>query len=184
MSTILIFHGIGGDSQENWFPWLKAELEKQKHRVIVPNFPHPDTPKLDEWLTHIKKYEDSIDTDTVFVGHSLGGSFALRLLETMNHPIRATFLIASVWETQENEYAPLMTSFTEAPYDWKTIQKNGGDMHIIHSDDDAYLPLSYAEELHKNLECRMTIIPEGKHLNTEAGFKEFPALLDFIQALP
>ena len=159
---------------------MKSELEKNKHRVIVPNFPHTDTPTLEEWREYMKKYDDSIDEESVFVGHSLGGAFALRLLETMNHAIRATFLVASVWETQDNEYAPLMTSFTETPYDWKTIQKNGGGIHIVHSDDDKYLPLSYSGELQKNLECRMTVIPGGKHLNTEAGFKEFPALRDVI----
>jgi predicted alpha/beta hydrolase family esterase len=183
MSTILIIHGYESDAKQNWFPWIKTELEKNKHRVIVPSFPHSDAPTLEEWREHMKKYKESIDADPVVVGHSRGGAFALRLLEEIHHPIRATFLIASVWETPDNEFAPLMTTFTEKPYDWKTIKKNAGTIHIIHGDNDEYLPLPYAEELQKNLGCGMTVVAGGRHLNAPAGYTEFPALRDSVLAL-
>ena len=41
MATVFIIHGSYGHPGENWFPWLKDELEKIGHRVCVPQFPCP-----------------------------------------------------------------------------------------------------------------------------------------------
>src|SRR3989338_5795089 len=110
MATIFIFHGIYGNPDENWFPWLKRELEQAGHEVIVPAFPNADKPQLEEWLKFFDQYNKKLDANTIFIGHSLGGAFALRLLERMIQPIYACFLIASVSGVMGNEFDPLMTT--------------------------------------------------------------------------
>lgn len=181
MSTIFIFHGIGGNSLENWFPWIKTEIEKNGHRVIIPDFPHANTPVLSEWLKHMEKYENSIDDQTIVIGHSLGGIFALRLLEKRHTPIRATFLIASVTnETDGGDYKPYLTSFTTPQINDELVKENGGQFYIFHADDDPYIPLQNAENLAKELDASIAVIPNGKHLNSSAGFTEFPTLRDAI----
>ncbi len=181
MSTIFIFHGIGGDSEENWFPWMKTELEKKGHRVIVPNFPHPDEPTLEEWREYMKKYHESIDEHSVFVGHSLGGLFALRLLEHMTKGIRATFLVACVTGPEDGqEYAARMITFTEAPLNDSVIRKNSIAISMFHSNNDVYIPLENAKRLAKDLGCAITMINNGGHLGTGAGYSEFPKLRDAI----
>ncbi len=41
MRNIFLIHGSYGHPQENWFPWLKKELESLGHKVYVPAFPIP-----------------------------------------------------------------------------------------------------------------------------------------------
>ena len=41
-SDIFIFHGTGGYPKENWFPWLKQQLEIKGFNVTVPQFPTPE----------------------------------------------------------------------------------------------------------------------------------------------
>ncbi|MFA6522898.1 MAG: alpha/beta fold hydrolase [Candidatus Peribacteraceae bacterium] len=180
MSTVFIFHGVGGHSGENWFPWIKEQLDEEGHHAIAPDFPHTDHPKLEEWLELFKRYESDLNEETIFIGHSLGGAFALRLLERMEHPIKAMFLVASVWGTMGNKYDPVMTTFTEAPYNWIIIRNNCPHVEVLHADNDPYIRLSLAEELAKNLGTKVTLIRDGKHLNEAAGFTEFPQLLTRI----
>lgn len=99
MATILIFHGVGGSPQENWFPWLQTNLEKEGHTVLIPGFPDADRPLLDAWTAHFEPYREQLNQKAVLVGHSLGSAFALRCLERCAAPVHATFLIAPVWGT-------------------------------------------------------------------------------------
>ena len=50
MAIFFIIHGAYGNSKDNWIPWLKKQLEKQNHHVIVPAFPTPDGQSLDAWI--------------------------------------------------------------------------------------------------------------------------------------
>ncbi len=180
MSTVFIFHGIGGGPSENWLPWLKQKLEAGGHRAIVPTFPHTDQPLLSEWWEYFGNFRADVDQDTILVGHSLGGAFALRLLEKLKAPINSCFLIAPVSGPLANTFDPLMKTFSHPPFDWPTIRDHCRKFFIFHSDNDPYIPLSDSERLAENLKAELTVIPSGGHLNQTAGFTTFPLLLEKI----
>jgi len=181
VATVFIFHGIGGNPDENWFPWIAAELTKAGHAVRIPHFPHAGHPELREWIEHFEQYKPLLNAETILVGHSLGSTFALRLLERSPQPVRATFLVAPVWSIMGNKFDPLITSFTAPPYHWENIRKNAGTIHVINADNDPYITLEKAQALAANLGRSVTLIRNGGHFNTEAGFMEFPQLLRMIQ---
>jgi len=183
MALVCIFHGIQGYPDENWFPWLKTELEKAGHRVVIPAFPHSDHPVLEEWLDFFVRCRLDLDEHSLLIGHSLGSAFALRLLEQRKQPVRATFLIAPVWSEMGNAFDPLMTSFTTAAYDWQSIRKYAGDMHVIGSDDDPYIAPEKTEALARNLGVKVTLIRKGGHFNAAAGYTIFQRLLDELGRL-
>lgn len=183
MPTIFIFHGIQGHPAENWFPWLKTQLEKKGYHVIVPAFPHPDKPLLDEWMKHMKQYEKDIDEHTIFIGHSLGAGFALRWMERMSQHIQAAFFIAPAWCIMGNPFDPLMTTFTIGSYNWAAIKQHCSNIHIIQSDNDPYVASSLAEELGKYLNVKPMIIRNAGHFNEKAGYTTFPLLLEKVMAL-
>src|SRR5258708_4038335 len=95
MKNIFIFHGTRGHPKENWFPWLKSKLEKKGFRIFIPQFPDPKDHPLPDWLDVLKDYFKYIDKETILVGHSLGGLFLLRILESLDHPIKAAFLVSA-----------------------------------------------------------------------------------------
>ena len=88
---VLIFHGWGASSRDNWFPWLKKELESEGHDVLVPDMPNSRTPNLSEWMAKVD--EIGIDEETVCIGHSLGTILLLRVMEKKK--LKKSFLIAS-----------------------------------------------------------------------------------------
>src|SRR3989344_1932765 len=95
MKTALIFHGTGGSSTGNWFPWLKAKLETRGYLVKVQQFPNPDKPNFIDWLAELEKYRSLIAKDCILIGNSLGGLFLLRVLERLDRPVRGAFFVAA-----------------------------------------------------------------------------------------
>ncbi len=144
----------------------------------MPKFPHPEKPVLKDWLKEFSIYKESIDESAVLVGHSLGGCLALRYLEQAKMPVQATFLVASVFGVMGNSIDPEITTFNTAPYDFEAIVQNGGDIHVVHSDNDPYIPLPQAEEASLNLMTAMDLISGGEHFT----IREFPELRDMILA--
>ena len=182
MKTAFIFHGILGYPEENWFPWLTQELEHMGYVASVPAFPNPNMPRLDEWMDFfVKKYADTINAETVLIGHSLGTAFALAVVE--RYPTRALFSVAGFTDEMHNEFANDMKTFTDHPFDWDAIRANCQRFYVLHGSNDPYVPVQKAKDLSAQLDCDLTLIEGAGHCNAAAGYTEFPLLLDMIKQL-
>lgn len=56
MKNTLVLHGWWWKSSENWFPWLKNELEFKVDELFIPNLPSSQFPVLEEQLDYIRVY--------------------------------------------------------------------------------------------------------------------------------
>lgn len=180
--NVFIFHGTGGYPEENWFPWLKNELEKEEIRVFVPQFPNPDKPKVSKWLNTLKEYEKYINEGTILIGHSLGGIFLLRILELLKEPVKAAFFVASSVGVK-----PLLNymgdyNFSNGfNFNWEKIRKGAKHFTVYHSDNDPYVSLGNGEELAKQLGVKLTFVPSAGHFNTKSGYTRFEKILTDIK---
>lgn len=176
--NIVIIHGIYGHPQENWFPWLKRELESRGYEVTVPKFPTPLDQSLESWLRIIAKYEDKINEETVMIGHSLGAAFILDYLEQTNKKIKAALLVAGFHMLIDNEFKELNKSFVGKEFDWDKIKKDCEKFVVIASDNDPYISLEINREMAQILDAELVVIHNGGHLNKKAGYDKFPELLE------
>lgn len=183
MTTVFIFHGTGGHPNENWFPWLKEELQKLDCKVIVPKFPTPEGQTLTNWLKVFDNYKSDFDKDTIFVGHSCGASFILNLLKVIDTKIHASFLVSGSAKLLHNKFDKLSSSFKINIDDWDRIKSNSKQFFVYHSDTDPYVPLSYGQEIADSLHTSLTLILDAGHINTDSGFLKFPKLLDDIKSV-
>ena len=180
--NFFIIHGIYGHPEENWFPWLKKELESMGHEVIVPKFPTPINQSLESWTRIFLAYEDKVNEETVLIGHSLGAAFILNYLEQTDKKIKAAFLVAGYHKLLNNEFEELNKSFVGKKFDWNKIKGNCGKFFVVASDDDPYIPLEINKELAKILDAELKIIRNGGHLNKKAGYDKFQLLLEYMIA--
>ncbi len=180
MTNVFIFHGYGADPNANWFPWLKEELEKKGYSVFVPAFPDTNNPNREKWLEHMEQYKEHIDEDTIFVGHSLGAPFLLNILETLDKPIKASFLVAGFVGSLGPDFDPYVGSIANRDFNWDKIRNNCRKFVIFASDNDPFVPLEKAEELHKLLPSELVIIKGAEHLNAGSGYFTFDELRDSI----
>ncbi|MCF7861823.1 alpha/beta hydrolase [Candidatus Woesearchaeota archaeon] len=176
MAKIVVIHGTKSDPDSNWFPWLKDELKKVGHEVIVPRFPTPKDQNLQNWMNVIS---GSNLKDCILIGHSLGAAFILSIVEEIE--ISQAFLISGfLGDIGIYEYDKLNSTFTHKEFDWIKIKENCHTFHVINSDNDPYVPWEKGEELAERLSVPLTVIKNGGHINTESGYVKFDLLLDML----
>jgi hypothetical protein len=180
--NVFIFHGTGGNPQENWIPWMKRELEKIGLTVIVPQFPTPEDQNVDNWIKAFEPYQKDVDKETIFVGHSVGAAMILRLLERGAKSIKAAILVSAFNGLIGNEYFDnLNKTFVASTFDWGKIRANCRKFVMLFGDNDPYVPIKYPQDVAQHLGVEVIWIKNGGHLNESAGFKEFPLLLEEIK---
>jgi predicted alpha/beta hydrolase family esterase len=170
-----IFHGIEGHPQENWFPWLKDELNKIGIPTEVPQFSNTNFPDRDIWLKEAG--ELNIDQDTILIGHSLGAVLALRMLEA-GHKAKAVYLTAPFlndlgWPVLKD------SKFFADSFDWEKIKSSCAQIEVMGSINDPYVPTEQVREVGEQLGTKAEILDVYKHFN----MTEFPHLLEKIKLL-
>ena len=171
---IAIFHGWGANSKDNWFPWLKDELEKLGHEVFCPDFPGSQKPKLNEWIKKALEFE--IDEKTILVGHSLGTILIQRILEQKK--IRSAYLVSAFDYCLDIEE---LKNFFEEDFDYEQIKQSAKNIIILNSDNDHYISVDIAKRLQKKLDCGMIVFEGMNHLSNGTGNLMFPELLEMIK---
>lgn len=180
--NVIIFHGTLGSPESNWFPWLKKELENLGIEVYVPKFPTPAGQSLENWLKAFEPYQDKVNDETIFVGHSMGPGFFLRLLEKRTSPIKAGILAAPFDGFIGKEpYDTLNKTFIDHPFDFVKIKQNCQKFVVMAGDDDPYVPIKFPQRIADSLGVELKIIKGGKHLGET--LKEFPEVLEEIKKL-
>src|SRR3989344_5672665 len=183
-ANVFIIHGSYGSPDENWFPWLKNELERLDCGVFVPKFPTPKNQNLESWLKVFNEYKKYLDKNSILIGHSLGCAFILSLLERLNIRIKAAFLAAGFIGFIGNEYFDTINkTFIEKNFDWEKIRKNCKCFFVYGSDNDHYIPLPMGEELAEKLNAKLKIIKNAGHFNEKSGYTKFEILLNDIKKI-
>lgn len=181
MPSAFIFHGTAGYPEENWFPWLKNELEKFGYATVVPQFPTPVGQTLENWFKAFSKHERSYSPDSILVGHSLGGAFLLRVLEKYDVKIKAAFLVAAPIGILPIKNYNSDKLFIGKPFDWGKIKSRASKFFVFHSGNDPYVSLGNGQELSKRLGMQLTFVPKAGHFNSASGYTAFPLLLEKIK---
>lgn len=179
-NNVFIIHGTEGYPTENWFPWMKKELEQKGCKVFVPQFPSPPIipAKISEWFDIWKNYEQYINKDTVIIGHSLGGIFTLRILEKLKHPIKIAVFVGAPIGVQPILNYDRDSSFSGFSFDWESIKNKADKFIVFQSDNDPYVSLGNGKKLAENLGIKLDFVPNAGHFNKKAGYLKFEKLRD------
>jgi hypothetical protein len=177
-----MIHGSFSNPNGNWFPWLKGQLEGLNVKVYAPQFPINEGQSLQNWLSTFGKYMKLLDRDTIMVGHSIGPAFILNILERNEVSIKAAFFVAPfIGSLGIGKFDTVNKTFMHGDFDWKKITGRCNKFYIYSSDNDPYVPLDKGTFLSRKLNANYKLIKNGGHMNSEAGYKEFPLLLDDIK---
>ncbi len=181
--NIILIHGTLSSPQNNWFPWLRSYLEKAGHCVASPQFPTPENQTFDSWLdVATNAMTGWTASDTIIIGHSTGAIMVLRLAELTKTPYRGVISVCPFIEDLGLEpYDTVNHSFAHHDFDWERIRRS--HVHCFAGDNDPYVPLKLSQNVAEAAHAPLTVVPGGQHLNSEAGYLEFPALLPVLNEM-
>ncbi len=181
MKKVFLIHGFEGTPNGGWRPYLMRELEKRDIYACALPMQDPEHPVLSEWLGEIERVLANNPHDEIYLlGHSLGGSTLLRLLETTTATNIKGCVFASTPSAKRTEGNVYVQGFLKTDPDWQTIKTKAQKFAVIHGDNDPLVPLSEGQAIADNLGCEIVVIPNGKHLNGSAGFTELPQALELV----
>lgn len=183
--SVLILHGWWGHSQWWWRPWLKKNLEQKGYLVYCPDLPGSDTPDLDIQLNFLENYLNVLDSDSIIIGHSLGGMLAQHFLQKYEKKIDTLFLIgpAYPWLEKDRDLSykkglnEAMTQLIPAPECKKFVEK----ISIYLSTDDTHIPYESAKKYYESYGEIRTFTDRG-HFNEKNNILELPELYEEIIA--
>lgn len=179
MRRAFLIHGAYGNPHENWFPWLREELGKKGFEVIVPKFPTPEGQDLGIWRKMFDKHIEEVDSETIFIGHSLGPSFILDILERIDKRVMMCIFVSGfVGLLGNDKFDKINSTFVDREFDWEKIRKNCDRFVCFHSDDDPYVSLRKGIELSSKVGGDLRIIKGAGHFNSDSGYLKFEKLLE------
>ena len=160
----IIIHCWEGYPECCWYPWLKSELEKLEYKVDISLFPNADLPQLSVWLTKLREVVGEPDEELILIGHSIGCATILHYLELLppGKKINSAILVAPY--TDDLGYKELSNFFT-TPFDFPKIKTHCAKFVCVHSDNDPYVPMKFADEFREKLGAQIVVKHNAGHMS-------------------
>ena len=179
-APIVIIPGWQGSGPGHWQTWLEDELRASGRDTRRPEFADLDRPDLADWRAALRATVAGLPPDGYdVVAHSLGAVLWLHhVADPGDSPLAARVLLVAPPspDTEIEEIA----GFFPPPMDVDTVRRGADGTVLVAGDDDPYLPEGIAAAYGVPLKIATTVIPAGGHLNTDAGYGEWPAVLGWV----
>jgi len=141
MKRVIIVHRWGGSSQDDWRSKLKEKLERLGYKVLAPDMPRTEIPIIEKWIKKLAEVVDAPDSETYFIGHSIGCQTILRYLETIDEKVGGALFVAG-WFKLENledeETEKIAEPWLKTPINIEKIKKILPKSILLISKDDPY----------------------------------------------
>ncbi|MGW2774756.1 RBBP9/YdeN family alpha/beta hydrolase [Streptomyces olivaceoviridis] len=176
----LILHGWQNHRPpEHWQHWLAGRLTALGHRVGYPQLPDADDPDLDVWLGELARHLEELNgpEERVVVAHSLSAVLwlhaAARGMEQQRYADRV--LLVSPPSGPVLARYPEVAAFAPPALDFTL----SGETRLVAGDDDPYCPGGADTVFAEPLGIPADILPGAAHLDLDAGYGPWPAVLDW-----
>ena len=154
----------------NWYAWLDKRLRDSKRfsDVACKTMPDPHKARRSIWLPFMLSAAGlGCNEDTIVVGHSSGAVAAMRLLE---HTRIAGCVLISSCHTDLGDAGEAASGYyppSGGAWQWDKIRSNagpsGGNILIMHSDNDPFIPLHEAQHVASQLSVPLKVCPGRSH---------------------
>lgn len=188
MKRAYIVHRWDGNPEADWYPWLKKELVARGFEVFVPAMPDPAEPKMETWIPFLSHLVGMADTNTFFVGHSIGCQAIIRYLETLPEGVKiggavfvAGFYNLRNLETEEEER--IAGPWVNTPRNDEKIKRAVNKAVAIFSDNDPYVLPENQASWKEKVGAKVIVEHNKGHFTSSDGIVSLPSALEAVLGL-
>lgn len=175
----LVIPGWHGSGPGHWQSWLEERSAELGRPTLRPDFADLEHPDLTQWLAALRDALAELPADDYdVVAHSLGAVLWLHHVADPGESPRAA-RVALVSPPDPATGNPQLAGFFPPSLDVDTVRRGADGTVLVAGDDDPHLPHGIAAAYGLPLKMATTVIPGGGHLNSESGYGEWPAVLDW-----
>ena len=181
MKNYFIIHGSFGNSNEHYLPWLKKELEKEGE-VICLDFPiGVNVQCFESWSKTLNKYRDKINSESIFIGRSIGPIFTIKYLLLNDLSIDKLISISGFNKCSVGDAD--YDAVNESMYvdNLEEFRKHCNETICVVSENDPYVKFNALKEFADVVANRTINIKDGGHFNSDSGYGEkFEEILNLV----
>ncbi len=175
----LVLHGWENHRPPGHWEWQLVEaLRAGGEQVLYPQLPDPDRPSLPAWTELLRAELTQLGSaERIVVAHSLAVPLwfhTARLLEPVERVDRV--LLVSPPSPTVLARHPAVAEFARVVPDRGSVEAAARTTRLVCSDNDPYCPEG-ATTLLADLQLNTDLIPGGRHLDPDAGYGPWPAVL-------
>lgn len=188
LPAVLVLHGWHGSGEGHWQAWLAGALAEEGAHVAFPALPACDEPCPHAWadrlhaeLADLARAAAAEGRERVVVAHSLGCVLWLREAARVR-PEHRPDRVVLVAPPCRDARVPELDAFYPAGADAAAVRAAAGSTRLICSDDDPYCPhpAGAHDAWGAPLGIPTDLLPGQGHLNVDAGYGPWPAMLDLV----
>lgn len=175
----VIVPGWQGSGEGHWQTWLEEQLQGAGRETHRPSFADLDNPDLDDWLHALRATLADLPADGFdVVAHSLGAVLWLHHVTSSDTSPRAARVLLVAPPSPRTAIAEI-AAFFPPPTDVDAVRHAADGTVLVAGSDDPYTPEGIAAAYGLPLKIATTVVDGGRHLNIDAGYGEWPAVLDW-----
>ena len=174
-TAFLILHGLEGSGPQHWQTWVAERLRERGLRVVYPDLPEADNPRLERWLAALDRELAGLPvSETTVLCHSLGSLLWLHhAARRTGRPVARALLVAP---PQPDEEVSGSVGFRAVPLDREGVAAGAGETRLVCSTDDPWCPAARSQELAGSIGVPVAWLENAGHVNTDAGYGPWPAV--------
>ena len=176
---VLLLHGKGGSGPWHWQQWLASELPAYEVRVDIPALPGADQPALDLWLPALRRRLAAVpaSAELVVAAHACGVALWLHHAATIDGRARRADRVLLVAPPDPEWPDPEVGDLVPYPRQPRSLRRAAGVTRLVVGTGDEHITMHRVHALAEELQIELDVIPDGEHIDTEAGYGPWPSVL-------
>lgn len=166
-------------------PLVKKKIEDSmgEAKIYTPDFPTGvGYQNYSNWSNLLKVYlnADLINENTVIYAHSIAPVFISKFLVENKIKVKRLVFVCGF-----NNYFGINEEYdtvNKSMYfdNLEDVKQYAKEIICFYSKNDPYVKYEVEKEFADTVATKQIVIEEGKHLNSESGYSEFEALLEYL----